>query len=169
MLQSWSVIGSGQADWQRTETMVTGSTSSGDSLLVSDKVYSDVTLSATASSANREASFAVRMQDAANGYLIVFVPDGITWNNGVGGIWFAKRTAGAESRLGYYHGKVFPSLGQNANLSVVATGSSFKIRLNGNEVLSVTDSTYTSGRVGLRIYGDSSLSCSATFTGVQVR
>lgn len=42
--------------------------------------------------------------------------------------------------------------GSRGNLSVVAVGSSFKIRLNGDEVLSVTDPTYTSGRVGLRIY-----------------
>jgi hypothetical protein len=168
LLQSWTTIGTAPADWQRTESTVTGLTTAGDSLLVSDKVYGDVTFSATASTPNREASLAVRMKDAANGYLLIFVPDGLSWNNGVGGIWFAKRTAGAESRLGYYHGAGFPSLRQNARLAVVAAGASFKITLNGSEILSVTDATFPSGRVGLRIYGDSGLPCSATFGDVQV-
>ncbi len=166
-MQNWSVVG--QGDWQRSETKVTASTSSGDSLLLSDRNHGDVTFSATASSTNREASLAIRMQDAANGYLVVFVPDGISWNNGVGGIWFSKRTAGRESSLGYYHRPGFPSLGQGARLSVVAAGSSFKVTLNGQNILSVTDPAYASGRIGFRIYGDRGLPCSATFADIEVR
>lgn len=169
MLQEWTVIGSSHADWQRTEMTVTGSTSTGDSLLLSKQDYGEVTFSATARSPNREASLAVRMQDAANGYLVVFVPDGLDWNRGVGGLWFIRRKGGAESSLGHYHGPLFPAVNQNAKLSVVAAGDSFTIKLNGTEVLRAKDATYASGRVGFRIYGDSQLSCFAVFTDVQIK
>ncbi len=87
----------------------------------------------------------------------------------MGGIWLARRTAGIESYLGYYHDVVFPKLGQPARLSVIAVGPVIGISLNGQNVLSVTDSTYTLGRVGLRINGDQSLPCDAIFADVEVQ
>jgi hypothetical protein len=48
----------------------------GDSILASSKKYGDVTFSATVGTPNKEASLAFRMQDAANGYILNFVPVG---------------------------------------------------------------------------------------------
>lgn len=167
--KGWSAIGSAKAEWRAVGNQIVAHTSTGDSILASDKIYGALTLSATVGTTNREASLALRIQDDANAYIVIFVPDGLSWNDGLGGIWFAKRTSGVESHLGHYRGNAFPKLGQQATISVTAVGPSFEISLSGQKVLSVTDPTYNSGRVGLRIYGDASLPCDATFTQVHVR
>ena len=79
-----------------------------------------------------------------------------------------KRVGYSEQYIGYYHGANFPLLGQSAQLSVSALGSSIEVKLNNQLVLHVTDATYTSGRVGLRIYGDAVLPCDSTFANVVV-
>lgn len=165
----WSAIGGQSALWQCFGSTITAHIAAGDSILASSQVYGDVALSATVATTNREASLAVRLQDAGNGYIIIFLPDGIGWRQGRGGIWIAKRTAGVEEYLAYWHGPDFPSLGQSAELSVAAVGSTLKVSLNGREVLKRNDLTYASGRVGLRVYGDAVQPCDATFSNLAVK
>jgi len=165
----WTVIGSGTGRWECQGNVIRAHSSSGDTILASQSVYTDVTISAVVSTPNREASLVVRMQDAANGYVIIFLPDGISWNRGIGGIWVAKRIKYTERYLAYYHGENFPSLGILAQLSVTVIDSKISVSLNGQQVIEVIDTTFPSGSVGLRIYGDPARPCDAAFTNVVVK
>jgi len=164
----WSVIGSGSGQWNCDGNIIQAHSSRGDSILVSDAMYSDVIITATVSTRNREASLAIRMKDAGNGYIIIFLPDGIAWNNGVGGIWIVERTNYEESILDYYHNQDFTVIGQSVKISIAAIGSSLKVSLNDKLVLLVNDTTYVSGKIGLRINGDASLPCDSTFEDLVV-
>ena len=72
----WWVISGNSEQWNWTKDKIYAHSTTGDSLLASSKKYGDVTLSAVASTTNREASLAIRMQDANNGYIIIFAPPG---------------------------------------------------------------------------------------------
>jgi hypothetical protein len=102
------------------------------------------------------------MQDAQNGYLVVFTPDGTPWAAECGSlVKLVKRTAGEEVELAKF---VRRSLPQSAKITVIAKGPSIEVRLNGDLVLTVHDTTYASGFVGLRIYGDPVKPSDATFS-----
>src|SRR5208283_133757 len=73
--KDWSVLSGNREQWNWTNGAICGHSTSGDSILASGEEYHNVTLSAIASTTNREATLAIRMQDAKNGYLIVFIPD----------------------------------------------------------------------------------------------
>jgi hypothetical protein len=74
-----------------------------------------------------------------------------------------KKTAGNEVTLATYHGRMFSSLGQSAKIVVTARGSLMEVRLNNVRVLQVVDTTYATGLIGLRIYGDPDNPCDASF------
>jgi hypothetical protein len=57
-------------------------------------------------------------------------------------------------------------MGQSAKITVAAQGPSFEIRLNDVTVLRVKDTTFDSGFIGLRIYGDPNSPCDATFSNL---
>jgi hypothetical protein len=108
------------------------------------------------------------MQNPANHYSVIFLPNGTSWNNGQGGIWLTKVVADKVSTLGYYHAPNFLSIGESVPLSVSATGSLIIIRFKGAEVLRATDSTYTAGRIGFGIKGDPTQPSDATFANITV-
>ncbi len=164
----WSVIGTGNAEWQCHANSVQGHSATGDSILVSRNRYADVTISADVRTTNREASLAVRMQDAGNGYIAILTPNGSSRNNGNEGLWLARRVAGSEQYLGSYHGAGLPLLGESANFTVSAVGSLIEVRLNDQIVLSIYDTMFTSGSVGLRIDGDSAFPNDASFTNISI-
>ena len=164
---NWTILGPGT--WNCNGDVVQAHSVRGDSLFVSTDILTDLTLAAIVSTQNREASLAIRMQDAANGYIVIFLPDGIAWNNGIGGIWLAKRVNYSETILGYYHDSKYPKLGEQAQLSVSVKGSKIIVIFNGAKVIQANDSTFTSGYVGLRIYGDSGLPCDATFQDITIQ
>ena len=160
----WSVIRGESDQWNVTNGVIHGHSIGGDSLLVSSKKYHNVTLSAIAGTTNREASLAIRYQDADNGYLVLFCPDGIP--NWSGRLLFYKIIAGNETVIASYHGRVFSTMGQSAKITVAVQGPSFEIRLNDVTVLRVKDTTFDSGFIGLRIYGDPNSPCDATFSNL---
>jgi len=164
---NWTILGPGT--WNCNRDVVQAHSVRGDSLFVSTDILTDLTLVAIVSTQNREASLAIRMQDAANGYIVIFLPDGIAWNNGIGGIWLAKRVNYSETILGYYHDSKYPKLGEQAQLSVSVKGSKIIVIFNGAKVIQANDSTFTSGYVGLRINGDSGLPCDATFQDITIQ
>jgi hypothetical protein len=106
------------------------------------------------------------MQDANNGYLVVFIPQGTPVADWNGLISLVKKTAGNEVTLATYHGRMFSSLGQSAKIVVTARGSLMEVRLNNVRVLQVVDTTYATGLIGLRIYGDPDNPCDASFASV---
>ena len=57
-------------------------------------------------------------------------------------------------------------MGQSAKIAVAARGPLIEVRLNDVRVLRVMDSTFTTGLIGLRIFGDTDYPCDATFLKV---
>lgn len=160
----WSVVSGDRDQWNWADGKIIGSSTAGDSQLVSSKIYRDVTVSAIVSTTNREASLAIRTQDADNGYIILFAPDCVT--NWPGRIYIDKRVAGVQSTLASYHGRVFSTMGDSAKVDVSAKGPWLEVRLNDVNVLRVKDTAYASGFIGLRIFGDPNLPCDATYSNL---
>jgi hypothetical protein len=161
----WSVLDGDSEQWNWANGKIHGRSASFESILASEKEYHDVTLSAIAGSTNREASLAIRMLDAKNGYLIIFAPGG-TPRPDAGHIALVKRLDGSETSLGYYQGRVFSYMGQSAKITVAAQGPLIEVRLNDVRVLRVTDSTFAAGLIGIRIYGDPDSPCDATYSNL---
>lgn len=163
----WTAIG-GQWTWLEPGLLY-GETDSLDGLFLYDGYYEDFTFSAEAQALDREASLAFRMQDSANGYLVIFVPQGAIGANP--GLWLAKRVDGAHSFLAHYSASNLPFVEDWVSLSVQASGSRFWIYLNGTLAIDFTDTSapaFTSGRLGFRIYGDTSAPCHAYFRNIQL-
>lgn len=161
----WSVLRGDSEQWNWANGKICGHSTTFETILASEKEYHNVTLSAIASSTNREASLAIRMQDADNGYLVIFAPGG-TPRPDAGHIALVKRLGGSETTLADYHGRVFSSLGQSAKITVDAQGPLIEVRLNDVRVVRVMDSTFITGLIGLRIYGDPDNPCDATFSNL---
>ena len=164
---NWSVIGGDPAAWHWENGKIHVHSTTFESILASGRKYGDVTLSAIASTTNREASLVVRLQDADNGYFIIFAPAGtpIPWNPS-GYILLIKKTDRNEVTLATYQGRVFSTLGQSAKIAVTTRGPVMEVRLNDVRVLRVMDTTYATGFIGLRIFGDPEHPCDATFSNV---
>ncbi len=58
--------------------------------------------------------------------------------------------------------------GQSAKITAIAKGSLIEVRLNDVTVLSVKDTSFSSGYVGLRICGDTNKPCDATFANLTI-
>jgi hypothetical protein len=165
--KEWSVLGGDENDWSFAGGKIHAHSVSGEGIFASDKEYRDVTLSATVSTTNREASLAIRMQDAGNGYLILFAParTPCPWNR-TGFIAVIKKTSGNETTLVSFNKRNLSAIGQTAKIKVVARGPLIDVFLNGTKILHVTDSTFANGRIGLRLFGDQNYPCDAVFSKV---
>ncbi|HTY86166.1 MAG TPA: sigma-70 family RNA polymerase sigma factor [Candidatus Acidoferrum sp.] len=164
----WSVLNGDRQAWSWSRGKIHAYSASGDSILASGREYGDFTLSVIANTTNREASLAFRMQDADNGYILVYSPDGTPcpWDKGVGHLRLDKRTDGNDVTVANYHAPGFPSIGQPARIKVVARGPRFEFALNGKPVLQFEDASYPVGRIGLRNFGDTNFPSDATFSEV---
>ena len=166
----WSAINGSPDQWTWSGGVIHGHSIGGDSLLVSRKEYRDVSVSAIVGTTNREASLAVRMQDADNGYIVLFTPDGFT--NWPGRIAVYRRVDGNnddQTVIASYRGRVLSSLGQSAKIGVSTRGPWIEVRLNDVTVLRVKDATFASGFIGLRIFGDPNAPCDATYSNLTFR
>jgi DNA-directed RNA polymerase subunit RPC12/RpoP len=163
----WSVLDGNEDNWNFVNSKIHAHSVDGEGILASEKEYGDVTFSATVNTTNREASLAIRMQDAGNGYLILFAPAGtpVPWNK-TGFIAVVKKTSGSETTLVTYNKRNLSSIGQSAKIKVIARGPSMEVQLNGRKILHASDSTFASGHIGLRIFGASDYPCDATFSKV---
>jgi hypothetical protein len=162
---NWSVIAGNSEQWKWANGKINAHSTTFETILASSKKYGDVTLSAIASTTNREASLALRLQDANNGYIVIFAPPG-TPRDDAGHISLVKKTDGNEAVLATYQGRAFSIMGPSAKITVTARGSVMEIRLNNIRVLRIMDTTYATGLIGLRIYGDPEYPCDATFASV---
>ena len=57
-------------------------------------------------------------------------------------------------------------MGQSAKVAVTAQGPLIEVRLNDVRVLRVMDTTFTTGFIGLRIFGDGDYPCDSTFSNL---
>jgi hypothetical protein len=168
--RDWSCLSGDVRQWSWTDNAIYGHSTNGDSILASAKEYGDVMLSAMVSTTNREASLAFRMQGPNDGYLVIFGPDGTataSWNGGH--IWLIKREAGQEQQLAMFDRGGLSAPGQPEKLAVIAKGPRLEVRLNDVTIMKTNDSTFDSGYIGLRIYGDSKYSCDGVFSNLTVR
>ena len=166
--KAWSVLDGDSEQWNWANGKINGHSINGDSVLASGREYGDVTVSATVGSTNREASLAIRLQDADNGYIIVFAPAD-TLRDDAGHMALIRRTGGQDTTLATYSGHVFSSMGQTAKITVTARGPVIEVRLNDARIIRVMDTIFARGLVGLRIYGDADYPCDATFSNVTIR
>jgi positive regulator of sigma E activity len=163
----WTVFDGNKDQWGFVSGKIHAHSEDGEGILASEKQFGDVTYSATVSTTNREASLAVRMQDAGNGYIILFAParTPCPWNT-TGFIAVVKKVSGTETTLASNNKRNLFATGQTARIKVIARGPVIEVQLNGTRVLRVNDSTYSVGRIGLRIFGTSDYPCDSTFSKV---
>ncbi|MGA2854813.1 MAG: family 16 glycoside hydrolase [Verrucomicrobiota bacterium] len=165
--KEWSALDGNENNWSFASGKIHAHSVEGEGILASEKEYGDVTFSATVSTTNREASLAIRMQDAGNGYLILFAParTPCPWNR-TGFVGVIKKVSGSETTLVTYNKKQLSTIGLSAKIKVIARGPSIEVQLNGAKILQANDSTFTTGRIGLRIFGDPNYPCDAAFSKV---
>jgi hypothetical protein len=161
----WSAINGDSGQWSIANGKIRAHTSNGDTIFASRQEYGDVTFSAIASTTNREASLAVRLQDANNGYLIVFAP-AKTPGNADGFVRLIKRFSGDETTLATYQKRNLVTIGQTAKIKVAAKGPLLTVFLNGAKILQAHDTAFTSGYIGFRVYGWGDFPSDATFSHV---
>ena len=162
----WASLG-GPGQWYWADNKINASSTSGDSILASRKIYRDVTLSAVLYTTNREASLALRVRNGNNSYIIQFVPNETPWAGANGGrIAIARRRSGRETILSAYRGPGLPFAGEPVKLTATVKGPWIGVYLNGVLLLQTTDRTFPAGRIGLRIFGDPDQPCDATFSNV---
>ena len=161
----WSVISGDSGQWAFANGQIEAHTTTGDSIFASSEKYGDVTFSAIARTSNGEATLAIRLQDANNGYFAVFAPSG-TVPNTEGFVRLVKRVSGNEIRLATYQGQRLPAPGKSFKIKVVATGPLIEVFLNGANILRAHDATFTNGYIGLRVYGWGDYPCDATFSAL---
>jgi len=164
--KEWSPLDGNADQWSFSGGKIHAHSVAGQTILASEQEYGDVTYSATVSTTNRESSLAIRMQDAGNGYLILFAPvrTPCPWNSG-GYVAVIKKESGNETTLDSFNRKM-SAIGQTARLKVIARGPTIEVQLNGTRILRVNDSTFASGRIGLRIFGDPNYPCDATYSKI---
>lgn len=165
--KDWSVLNGDAGQWTWADGKINAHSTTGDSILASNRKYRNVSVSVIADTTNRDADIALRMQDANNGYIVLFVPDDTPWAAENGShISVVKRYDGNEVTLGSFKRRRLP---QSAKITVNARGSSIGVCLNDVPVLSVSDTTFRSGFVGLRIYGDTGKPCDGSFGMLTIR
>jgi 3-keto-disaccharide hydrolase len=158
-----------EEQWSYANGKIHAHSVDGEGILASPKLYGDVTYSATLSTTNREASLAIRLQDAGNGYIIIFAParTPCPWNR-TGFVAVIKKVSGNETTLASYNKRKVSAVGQTARLKVIAQGPSIEVQLNGTKILQVKDSTFATGHLGLRMYGTPDFPCDAAFSRVTI-
>ncbi len=168
--KDWSVLIGNVDQWNWADGRINAHSVTGDSMLASSKKYSDVSVSVNASTTNRDADIGLRMQDADNGYLVLFVPDGTPWAADNGShISVIKKVVGDEVTLASFKRRGLAVPGQSAKITAIAKGSLIEVRLNDVTVLSVKDTSFSSGYIGLRICGDPTKPCDATFSNLTIQ
>jgi serine/threonine protein kinase len=164
LVPDWQVIG---GSWTGPDEngLIHGKTASfdGDALYLFKNAYSDFTLSATVQPLTREASLAIRMSDdGKNGYLVIFIPNGSKGGNP--GLFLSKRVQGDHTFPAFFAADY--ALGERVQLTVKAQGSQITVFLNGDQAINYkdVDHPYTTGRLGLRCYGEPTAPCEANFS-----
>lgn len=164
--QTWTVIGFGTGSWKLDGEVVYGRSVDGDSILVSSEEYSDFVFAARVSTTNREASLFFRIQDVAHCYQVVLFPEGSS--AGRGGVYLRLRDWQKRDEIARYTEAGWPRLGEKIHVLIVAVGDRIVVAVNGKEVIDIRDSTYRSGKVGLRVYGERDYPCDSWFDRIMI-
>lgn len=168
--KDWSVLRGESDQWNWVDNAIIGHTITGDSILGSSRQYGDVTLSGMVSTTNREASLALRLQGPEDGYIAVFAPDGVpAAEGGHSKIVLIRRIAGEEREIGIFKRRKLSGPGQFEKLTFAAKGPQLEVCLDDIPVIKTNDTTFTSGFIGLRIYGDPKIPCDGVFSNLVVR
>lgn len=163
----WSVLNGNRDQWSWANGAINGQSTTGESILASGKKYGNVTLSGIIASTNRGADLAIRMQDADNGYLVVFTPDGTPWAAENGSIIkLVRKIAGNEQNLAQFKRRGIP---ESARITVIARGAQFEVRMDDTTILQARDTKFASGYIGVRVYGDQTKPSDSTFSNLTVR
>jgi RNA polymerase sigma factor (sigma-70 family) len=150
----WSVISGDPQSWSFEGGKIMADSLGGYSMLASSNKYSDVTFSAIATSLDHYVNLAIRLQDANNGYIIVFAPPNIRVNPN-GFVRLDKIVDGTQTTLASYLKQKVLDVGHSAKIKVVARGPVIEVYLNGDRVIRAEDNTFSSGCLGLRAIGAS--------------
>jgi hypothetical protein len=163
----WSVINGDSGQWRLDNGEIKGESTAGDSIFASIDKYGDVTFSAIASTPNREASLAFRLQDSNNGYFVAFVPSN-SEADPHGFIRLLKRVDGKETIIAaeQMHKRELLATRQWATIKVVTRGTAIQVYVNGVKLLQANDTTFATGYIGFRIYGATNWPCNATYSNV---
>ena len=163
----WSVLSGQGAQWNWTNNAIYAHSTTGDSILASNRKYGDVTLSATVGSTNRGAELVFRAQDVDNGYHVNYTPDDTPWAADNGSIVkLVRKVAGDEFDLAVFKRGKLP---HTAKITVSAKGPRLEVRLNDIPILRTNDATFASGFIGLRVYGDPIKPCDDTYSNLTVQ
>jgi serine/threonine protein kinase len=169
MPSDWSVLKGDREQWDWSDKAFHGHTTKGDSILASTSKYGDVTLTSMVSTTNREASLALRLQDADNGYIAAFGPDGTPAAMGdTAKITILRRIAGEEREIAIFARRGLSAPGRQEKLTFSAKGPRLEVCLNDVPIMSTNDTTFASGYIGLRIYGDPRVPCDGVFSNLTV-
>jgi Domain of Unknown Function (DUF1080) len=163
---TWPALDGDKSQWNFSNGEISGHSAAGESTLASPQKYGDVTFSATLHTTNREATLAIRLQDKENGYFIVFAPDGTPNLGNRGYIALIKKSSGVNSNLETYTKKNMAAIGQTAKIKVVANGPLIEVWVNGTKLLHASDSTFATGNIGIRVFGNAKYPGDATFSKV---
>jgi hypothetical protein len=170
MPQDWSVLSGHNNAWNWSHGKITVHDDFGEAMLVSGKDYGDFALSANVTASTREASFVIRVKDPGDCYLIVFTPEGTSWaEHSRPHIRLVKQTSGNGTILASFGVEKFKAFGNKIKMEIAAHGSTISVRLNGVNVLTASDESYPTGRVGFRLAGNSRYPSDATYADVSIQ
>lgn len=168
-LAGWTVAAGSNIWTCNSATSVSIEVTDGNHILLRDNSLTKTHVEADLSTTNREASLMFRAQDVANGYLIIFEPDNLAFRSfGAGGVFLGKFVGGAFTDLasGAFTNS-HPQPGGTAHMVVEAIGNQITVSIDGDQLISFNDTTFSSGKVGLRAYGDTTFPCDATWTNIE--
>lgn len=170
MPQNWSVLSGHNNAWNWSHGKITVHDDFGEAMLVSGKDYGDFTLSADVTASSREASFVIRVKDAEDCYLIAFTPEGTSWaEHSRPHIRLVKQASGGGTVLASFGGEKFKAFGNKVKMEITARGSTISVRLNGVKVLTASDESYPTGRIGFRVAGNGRYPSDATYSDVSIQ
>jgi RNA polymerase sigma factor (sigma-70 family) len=164
----WFVANGNPNQWSWADGKFYGSSDQGDSMLITKQQFGDVAVSAIVGTTNRQVALTLRMEGGKNGYFAIFIPDQTVWSaaNRGGKVILGKRINWNQKTLKTYRGPLVKAAGYSAKLTFLAKGPHLEIRFNDESILQTDDPDFTSGSVGLRVYGESGKPCDATFLDV---
>jgi hypothetical protein len=168
--EDWSVLSGHDDAWNWSHGKVTVHDDFGEAMLVSGKDYGDCTLCADVTAGTREASFVIRVKDPGECYLIGFTRGGTSWaEHSRPHIRLVKQTSGSETILASSGGEELKAFGNKVKMEITARGSTISVRLNGVEVLTASDDSYPTGRIGFRVAGNGRHPSEATYSDVRIQ
>ena len=169
--KDWSILSGNSDQWNWANNTINGQSTNGDSILASTRQYGDVSVSAMVSTTNKEATLVLRMQDADNGYLAVFAPDGtpVTKADRDTAKFSHQEKSRGGKGTGHFKRRKLSAPGQLEKFTFTAKGTHLEVSLNDIPILKTNDTTFIAGFIGLRVYGWGDFPCDGVFSNLTVR